>query len=100
MGEQVRSPLPVGELFKLKPGDRFVAYWAKDDDPRDIRINYETLTVEANDGKTITDNGGFDWYTDEIVDPNGNQLNTSRGYAYFYRSREAPRIRKKGIGHA
>lgn len=39
--------LTIAELIKFKIGDRFVVYWAKNDNSSDVRIDYETQTVSS-----------------------------------------------------
>jgi hypothetical protein len=82
-----RVPLPIAELRKLRVGDKFVVYWAKDDDPERVRCNYETQTVAevTEDGIILTTND-YDWAPDGDTDLDGNVIDTSRGYAYFYRA--------------
>lgn len=82
-----RRPLFIRRLFDLKPGDRYVVYWAKDDDHQDVRLDHVTQTVASNDSTTLqpTDDG-YEWYLEECdrLDPEHNMLDTGRGYAYFY----------------
>lgn len=78
-------PLTIKDLFKLKPGDKYVVYWAKDDKADDVRLNYETLEVETNVGGCIMSRS-YAWYIKQAIDKNSNQINTARGTAYFYRS--------------
>jgi len=85
------QPLPARDFFALKPGDKFVVYWAKDDDPANVRLNFEEQTVDAverdSTGGAIifpTDEG-YEWSTDEMCSPGESCLDTSRGYAYLYR---------------
>lgn len=79
--------LSIRDLFAMKPGDKYRVYWAKDDDPQYVRLNYDTQTVLSNDGETLTD-GDYDWYLSEAHDDlDNNVLDTSRGLAYFYRAR-------------
>lgn len=81
----MRQKLSIKELFNLKPGEKFIVYWAKDDDPRDVRLNYKTQIITSNDKETITvDDLGYEWYKTECPDEEDNLLDTSRGYAYFY----------------
>jgi hypothetical protein len=79
-----RVPLTVDELFALEPGDTFRVYWAKDDDPNDVRLNYETLEISDMDEETIWASDDYIWSRKDFVG-SSNCLNTSRGYAYFYR---------------
>ena len=81
-----REPLPAGEFSTLKPGDQFIVYWAKDDNPEDVRLDDVTQTVVQNDGNEITTNDpGVSWDTGELITPEENCLDTSRGYAYLYK---------------
>lgn len=83
-----REPLPAKELFQLKVGDKFVVFWAKDDDPQYTRLNYVTQTIVETDGNVIhVDDDGYEWSRDELVTDEENMLDTSRGYAYFYKAR-------------
>lgn len=79
-----RTPLPVKKLLALRPGDKFVVYWAKDDDPQYVRLNYKTQVVAKiiEGGIRTVDN--YDWYHSEIVEPDSNELDTSRGIATFF----------------
>ncbi len=78
------KPMPAKELFKLQPGDQFRVYWAKDDNINDLRLNYDLLTVETNDGTSILTEDCYDWHTGEMHDLENNMLDTTRGYAYLY----------------
>ena len=82
-----RTPLPAKELFKLKPGDKFVVYWAKDDDSQYVRMNYKTQVVKTNDGKTLEAKGDWIWEKEDFPDLKENLCDTSRGYAYFYKAK-------------
>lgn len=84
--------LSARELFELNVGDRFIVYWAKDDRHRDdVRLDYETHTVEKkfsnSDEGFFSGEGGYAWYKSEWSDEDGaeNTLDTSRGYAYFFK---------------
>lgn len=78
--------MPVKELFKLKPGEKFRVTWAKDDDEENgSRLNYTLQTVKSNANGIILENsGGYEWTKDEIISRDRNQLDTSRGIAYFF----------------
>jgi hypothetical protein len=85
-----RVPLPAKEFFTLKPGDKFVVYWAKDDDPERVRLDYETQTVDSveRNGKEVTifpTDAGYEWSSSETCAAGENVLDTSRGYAYLYK---------------
>lgn len=81
------QPLPSSEFFALKPGDRFVVFWAKDDSPSDVRLNYEEQVVASvgSDGTIYPTDAGYEWSLRERTSPRENVLNTSRGYAYLFR---------------
>lgn len=81
------KPLAARDLFNLKPGDKFIVYWAKDDDKSYVRLDYEVQEVAEITGDTlyVTD-PDYEWGRSEIVDPNRNELDTGRGTAYFYTS--------------
>jgi len=89
-----RPELPISELFQLKPGEKFVVFWAKDDNMRDIRLKYETHSIESTfegfEGKDpgfFSGDGHYAWYKHEWCEEDGssNMLDTSRGYAYFFK---------------
>jgi hypothetical protein len=80
-----RKPMTTGRLFLLKPGDSFVVYFAQDDDPEHIVLDYRTQMVREHtrEGDIITmDN--LRWLKAYITDPTTNVLDTRRGYAYFF----------------
>ncbi len=78
--------LPARDLFGLQPGNEYIVYWAKDDDPDDVRFDYETQVVVENRGDEIlADDGSVSWNKGEIIAEDENCLDTSRGYAYFYK---------------
>lgn len=87
------KPLPAKDFFALKPGDKYVIYWAKDDDVRDLRLNFAVQTVDSiigslNDPHGLTifpDDEGYEWTSHEMIEPGDNTLDTSRGYAYLFR---------------
>lgn len=76
--------MPTRELWKLEVGDQFKVFWAKDDDLRNIRCNYELQTIAEVKEDYILTKEGYEWYKNEDPDPDDNMLDTSRGYAYFY----------------
>lgn len=80
------EPLPSQELFKLPPGSKFVAFWAKDGDMEDIRLNYDTQTIlPESDEDTVRTEEGYEWYRHEIDTYGVNTMQTGRGTAYLYR---------------
>ena len=94
-----RVPLPVGELFKLKVGDKFVVYWAKDDDDAEyLRLDFETQTIAETDGTSIHTKDDYEWDRGEIIKDDENTLNTSRGYAFFFRA-EQPVSLERSMKH-
>lgn len=87
-----RVPLKMRDFVQLKPGDRFVVYWAKDDNPAYVRLDYTVQEVGKNDGSCIlTEHGEYDWDFSKVADLDDNMLDTSRGHAYFYESPEEAR---------
>jgi len=78
------EPLSAREFFKLKKGDQYRVYWAKDDNPSDVRLNYEVLTITRIDGDCIM-SGGYAWYREEVIDFDSNELYSSRGVAKLYK---------------
>lgn len=82
----MRVPLPAKDLFTLPRGAAFVVYWAKDDDPQDVRLNYKRQEIAKTDGDLILTRDHYEWYRSEIVDPERNELDTSRGIARFFRA--------------
>jgi hypothetical protein len=83
-----REKLPLQEFFDLKPGDVFTVYYAKDDDPTDVRFEYETRKVLSNKGGRISDDEGDIWGQagQERMDRNDNQFDMSRGHAHLYKA--------------
>lgn len=79
------KPLSCKELFTLGVGDRFIVYWAKDDNPEYVRLNYKTQTIASKEKGMIYTKDGYDWYESEVISMAGNELNTSRGIARFYK---------------
>ena len=76
-------PMSINRLFSLKPGEKFVVDWSKDGIYK--RLDYVTQTIVENDGQQIlVDDPDYEWNRDEQIDENSNQLDTSRGIAYFY----------------
>lgn len=82
-GGRKGNPLPVSQLFNKKAGDKVFIYWAKDNDPDDVRLNgiYKILW---NENGTMECPECYEWDKDEIIDGTQNCLDTSRGLAYFY----------------
>ena len=81
-----REKLPIRKLFNLKPGDKYVVYWAKDDNPRDVRLDHEVQTVEeVTETSVFPTDHGYIWDLGKAPDLDDNELDTGRGYAYFYR---------------
>jgi hypothetical protein len=78
------QPLMVSELFDLKVGDSFIVYYAKDNDFEFVRLDYERLKIVEKSEDKIYCEDGWEWRRSQIVD-NTNKLDTSRGFAYFYR---------------
>ena len=78
--------MSVRELFSLKPGDKFIADWHKDDNPKYHRFNMEEMIVASNDGNTLTTEDCVEFYTSEIIHNNWdiNELDLSRGSCFFY----------------
>lgn len=83
-----RVPLSLAELVLLKPGDNFIVYWAKDDNDRDIRCNYEEQVVESVDPDNVLTTNGYRWYfhRDIVLTPEENMINGDRGTIYFYKA--------------
>lgn len=79
-------PMTRHELATLEPGDQFVVYYAKDDDPNDVRCDYETRCVVANNDGVI-DDGDYEWDTNNGTNI-AHVIDTSRGHAYFYKTPE------------
>lgn len=72
-------------LFKLPVGAQFRVSWDKDDNPDYRRLYYTIQTVEFNDGVCIlADRASYEWTQSEVIEPKSNQLDTSRGIAYFF----------------
>lgn len=86
-----RKLLSISKLFRLLPGDKFIVYWAKDDDPQYVRLNYEVQIVAHNDGESLQTEDDYEWCRDECagLNPEENILDTSRGHAYFYEAPDA-----------
>jgi hypothetical protein len=81
-----RIPMTKAELVKLQPGDQVVVYWAKDDDPENLRCDFETQTVlhYNPERQELVVEEGYEWYLDHMEDDDTSE-DTSRGYAYFFR---------------
>jgi predicted nucleic-acid-binding Zn-ribbon protein len=81
-------PLPAKDLFKMKPGDRFRAYWCKDDNEENCRLNYTVMEVKSNkNGVILCKDEWYSFYEDEIIAPEENILDLySRGYCYLYKA--------------
>jgi hypothetical protein len=77
--------MSMQDVFSLKPGEEFVVYWAKDDDPDYVRFDFERRKV-VEPGPTLVDDQGDDWYDEpgSVPDRADNLYDTSRGYAYFF----------------
>lgn len=70
-----RRKLSIRKLFSLNPGDEFRVYWAKDDDPDSIRLDYVVQKILENDGKRIlVTDSGYEWSLDECPDLKDNVL--------------------------
>ena len=83
------EPLAAKDLFKMQPGDTFRAYWQKDDNPEDVRLNYDVMVVALNEDDAILClDSGWEFSRDEITDdPEENMLNMcGRGYCYLYKT--------------
>jgi len=80
------EPMNRAEFRSLKPGDWFWVYWAKDDNPEDVRFNNPEQVLEFVPGvgrkKGYVRTEDADW--EEPIDETGNDADTSRGYAYYY----------------
>jgi len=78
--------LTKSDLVKLRPGDPLVVFWAKDDDPEDVRCNYETQTVVKYDTPTqeLWVREGYEWDLSRMADDE-TSANTTRGFVYFFR---------------
>lgn len=81
----LRKRLPIKKLFELKPGEKFVVYWAKDDSDDDIRLDFAEQAVGSIDGETLrAEDAGYEWSIGKQTDMEDNMIDTSRGYAYFF----------------
>lgn len=81
------KPMTGEEFKKLRPGDMFWVYWAKDHNPEDIRFNgpervyevYEEYSYVLTEYKC---GPGDQWEFPE--DDDSNEADTSRGVAYYF----------------
>ncbi len=105
MGQPKTSlePMTMDELFALKEGDKFVVWWAKDDNPDNVRFDFELRTVESckpsgKDNVIVTDSESDTWELDEVPaeDMEWNGYDTSRGYAYFFHPKLPRGSKEKG----
>jgi hypothetical protein len=83
------EPLAAEDLFKMQPGDTFRAYWEKDDNPDDVRLNYDVLVVASNEDDCILClDPSWAFSKDEMTDdPSENMLDVcGRGYCYLYKT--------------
>ncbi len=84
----IYEKLSIKELFSMKVNDQFRVYWAKDDDPSDIRCKpSEVQTIESITSEDIVTDS-FNWLLSGVrsdMSITDNQLDTTRGIAYFYK---------------
>jgi hypothetical protein len=79
--------LPAHELFALPIGGQFIVRWAKDDNHEDgYRLPYVRQVISSIDenGDILTEDG-YEWQRREIIREGGNELDTGRGIAHFFR---------------
>ena len=81
-------PLSIKDLRKLKLGDMFRVFWAKDNDLKDIRWEFQLVRVAEITEDYIVDMNGDQWFLDKnaVVSEDVNYADTSRGDAYFYKA--------------
>lgn len=82
------EPLSAENLFKMQYGDTFRVYWAKDNNPEDIRLNYDLIVIGSNEnGYIYSLDYCWEFSEDEITDdPSNNVLDCGRGYCYLYKA--------------
>ena len=83
------EPLSAELLFKMQPGDTFRAYWEKDDNPDDVRLDYDLIVVGRNENGFIHSlDYCWEFSKDEMTDdPSENMLDLcGRGYCYLYKT--------------
>lgn len=91
--------LTAEDLFKMQPGNIFRAYWRKDDDPEDVRLNFDLMVVAENKDGTITcQDCGWTFSIDQIIEPKDNILDMSgRGKCYLFESGDISAEEMMGI---
>jgi hypothetical protein len=80
---------PIRDMKNLQVGDKFVVYWAKDDDPvHSLRCDFETQAVHSIKDGVILTVCAYEWDLNDNFGEEHNAIDTSRGTAYFYKARE------------
>ena len=90
------APVTVGELRAMPVGSKVFCYWAKDDDPNDVRMNYEANVFsnrsENDRGQNLEFTSCQDEYDQWDIDiskftyrDSDIGVSNSRGMVYFYR---------------
>lgn len=79
------KPMPLSVVFDLKPSQKFRVFYAKDDDPADVRFDYEVFTVERNDGTDLDTDDGYTFTRTQFDSAKDNSVGMSgRGRAKFF----------------
>lgn len=77
----------TGKEFKqLQPGDQFRVDWCKDGDSYDMRLNKTLFTIcEVTNGIVyVSEDPGYEFYHDTVIEDDCNDLDSGRGLMYLY----------------
>lgn len=88
------KPMPMEAFFNLPVGGKFVVWWAKDDNPQDVRFNFEHRSCAERQLDSLTDSDFDEWEVNRVPDLKSNLYDTCRGYAYFFYPEDKAQIRR------